>query len=799
MIVKSLRLKNIRSYQDKIIAFPTGSVLLSGDIGSGKSTILLAVEFALFGTDLDRLSSNALLRKDANEGFVELNFQVKNQDITIKRTLKRGKKSIQQQAGHIVTNGVKKDLMPAGIKAQVIELLGYPPELASKKKNYVFRYTVYTPQEDMKEILTDDEESRLNTLRKIFNMDKYKRIRENTLVYVKELKSKRREFEIKIENLEELKKQLRENQEELQKNTRELNKLIPRIENQNREIQSLKEEITQAEEKIKWLNEQKKQLEVLQAQERVKNDQKDKNREKIEKIKQQLSQTPIDISLEDLQNKIESDEKLISEFSEKKTSLNEKYSSLQSRIEELQKDIETHSQKIKNLSGQRQKADELKQKIEDIQDCKNKKQELEKSLQKLTLALKEYEVNKQNAVELKNKILQFSKCPTCHQIVPKEHKENISRQTRENLRLFEKRIAGCQEQEKQNQLKIETLSQAIEKGFEHEKEYERIKAEIRNLEEYNRSLQQKIDEFENKKNQAQKIEEQLSETRQLNLEEKQKQLRQNRELLEKARERKRLESELKELESSTQEIIRDIHLLLTQKTDLKLKIGLDEKIEEDCKKLKKDLEQHQEQKQKLAIEKTRLDTQISHLQNTIESLTQEIENKNKIKEKLSKIKQTQNWLNDQFLNLMTTIEKHVMARIQLEFNELFQEWFSMLIEDENITAKLDDRFNPVIEQNGYEIDLKHLSGGERTSIALAYRLALNKVVNDVISSIQTKDLLILDEPTDGFSSQQLDKVRDVLDQLGVKQTIIVSHENKIESFVDNVIKIHKREGVSEVL
>ena len=151
------------------------------------------------------------------------------------------------------------------------------------------------------------------------------------------------------------------------------------------------------------------------------------------------------------------------------------------------------------------------------------------------------------------------------------------------------------------------------------------------------------------------------------------------------------------------------------------------------------------------------------------------------------------------MNLMTNIEKHVMARIQQEFNELFKEWFSMLLEDENISAKLDDSFNPIIEQNGYEVDLKHLSGGERTSTALAYRLALNKVVNDVISSIKTKDILILDEPTDGFSSQQLDKVRDVLEQLGVKQTIIVSHENKIESFVSNVIRIHKREGISEVI
>jgi len=57
---------------------------------------------------------------------------------------------------------------------------------------------------------------------------------------------------------------------------------------------------------------------------------------------------------------------------------------------------------------------------------------------------------------------------------------------------------------------------------------------------------------------------------------------------------------------------------------------------------------------------------------------------------------------------------------------------------------------------------------------------------------------MLDEPTDGFSSEQLDRVRDVLDQLNMQQVIIVSHESKIESFVDNVIRVGKEEHVSKI-
>jgi len=157
------------------------------------------------------------------------------------------------------------------------------------------------------------------------------------------------------------------------------------------------------------------------------------------------------------------------------------------------------------------------------------------------------------------------------------------------------------------------------------------------------------------------------------------------------------------------------------------------------------------------------------------------------------------WLQDQFMNLMSTIEKHVMVKINREFKSLFQNWFDMLVEDDTTSVSIDDEFTPLVFQNGHDIDVAHLSGGEKTSIALAYRLALNKVINDLIKTIRTDEIIILDEPTDGFSSDQLDRVRDVLEEIGAQQTIIVSHDPKIESFVENIVRIEKTEHVSRVL
>ena len=49
MIIEEIFLENIRSYETLHLEFPKGAVLLAGDIGSGKTSILLAIQFALFG------------------------------------------------------------------------------------------------------------------------------------------------------------------------------------------------------------------------------------------------------------------------------------------------------------------------------------------------------------------------------------------------------------------------------------------------------------------------------------------------------------------------------------------------------------------------------------------------------------------------------------------------------------------------------------------------------------------------------------------------------------------------------
>jgi exonuclease SbcC len=101
-----------------------------------------------------------------------------------------------------------------------------------------------------------------------------------------------------------------------------------------------------------------------------------------------------------------------------------------------------------------------------------------------------------------------------------------------------------------------------------------------------------------------------------------------------------------------------------------------------------------------------------------------------------------------------------------------------------------------VDQEGYEQDVEFLSGGERTSIALAYRLALSQMVQKVAEAGPSS--LILDEPTDGFSKEQLGKVREILDEIANPQVIIVSHERELESFADQIYRVVKVQGESKI-
>src|SRR3989344_6536719 len=131
MKFKKLFLKNIRSYENQEIIFPDGSLLLAGDIGSGKTSVLQAIEYALFGLQPGQKGS-ALLRNKSSTGEVKLELEILGKEIIIERKLKRGSKAISSEYSALTVDGEKMESSITEIKTKIIDLLNYPQELVKK-------------------------------------------------------------------------------------------------------------------------------------------------------------------------------------------------------------------------------------------------------------------------------------------------------------------------------------------------------------------------------------------------------------------------------------------------------------------------------------------------------------------------------------------------------------------------------------------------------------------------------------------------------------------------------------------
>ncbi len=802
MLLKSLSMINIRSYTNETIHFPQGSIMLSGDIGSGKSTILLAIEFALFGAAPPDLPAETLLRKGAASGSVHLTFELENTTYLIERHLKKERDSIKQTSGSITKNDTKKELTAEELKAEIINLLGYPEDQATKRKNNLFRFTLYTPQEEMKLILQGKPDERLETLRKLFNLEKYQTIRENAGYYLKRLRSNISLHEMLLEPLQETTSQkiiietelsnLSENLAQTHEKQRIILSELTQIQNQVMEFELAQKQVQSLFEELKitkaLIREKEEQLNATQNQLRDLDEER-----RLLRLPQDGSEITQKEIIQDLEVQ---KEQLLSS----KMAIDARLQSIQTELKEHKTRIEQLENDLKNRTQEERMVAEFAGTIERKATLEDERIVLQPRLTLLTQQSIKNKSIMDHARELQNRVRELQECPTCLQGVTQVHKHTIIQTEQQKIAQIEETyLKQCQELHDANE-RIKIIENGLKELSRQEIEYTRLKQKL---------LATKEKE-EQKERHTFRLRELIEENNQLiarisnlqleqNLQRIIKRINEQRMLLEMYTKSRSMENQIKSMEGNIIQYQTGHQILQNKKYQLEQKLT---ELEDPIPKLdskKRDLLTITKIERENAIIITRLETTISQKTITSLELDKKIIELNSTKKELTRLQDLSFWLEEHFLSLTITIEKHLMVTIHRAFNGLFQEWFGLLMEDETIRAKIDETFSPIIEQNGHEVPYHTLSGGEKTSCALAYRLALNRVINDVVHTIKTKDVLILDEPTDGFSSEQLDKVREVLDRLQLKQIIIVSHETKVESFVNHVIRIEKSGHISKII
>ncbi len=670
MILKQLYLKNIRSYTEATINFNKGKTLFEGDIGSGKSTILLAVEFALFG--LGDTKAAALLKLGTREGCVSLTINVEGSNYIITRNLIQKRNRIEHGDCILETPEGKKSLTTSEIKQQILDILQFNESSSPNSSSVIYRYAIFTPQEEMKEIINARPETRLDILRRAFRIESYKTTVRNSLELTKQIKIEAKTLEKDIEEIPLLIEIITE--------------LSQRISSKQKEHDELARKQVSSDISINGL-------------------QKDKNKlgEQYEEFQTyQKEKVRLITIIEQAEGNITSNKQITIENQNK-------FNKLKSQIQELEV-IENPS--IKTQDQLENEYSELTKKLSDV---KNEDALIEQEI-------KNYE-----------HVLQHKDCPMCGtSINPEEFTERL-----EKKKLEKGSIAN---NIKEHLERIEHVKNIQRRKKNYDDAEIKLNENRKSLSEYNETVNHFQEEIE------------------------------------------RSQIQIKDVKSDLERINMNIEKLKHVSESIKL---IDKKIED----AQNDLSNIREQMSKSKTEIIEWNKQ----KNEKEELLQ----KKKLSEfEVQKLEDYKIWLEDYFIPTIEMIEKHVMINIQNDFNSKFQNWFNLLINEPSKTGRIDEAFTPILEQDGYEQEFNYLSGGEKTSIALAYRLSLNNIVQLIIRI--KPNLLILDEPTDGFSIDQLNKVKEILQELQSEQVIIVSHEKVLESFADQIFKVKKIEGQSVI-
>jgi len=681
MILKKIKVKNIRSFLDEELEFPRGSTLVSGEIGSGKTSLLLAIEYALFGLQPGQKGSS-LLRNTSDEGSVSLEFEVSGINALVERRLKRTQKGVTNDYAAITIGGEKSEASVTEIKSKILSLLGYPPEFV-KRNNILYRYTVYSPQEQMKQIILEDPESRLNILRNIFGVDRYRKIKENLIIILGSIKNNSKILQGEINSLEEEKEGLE---------VRKIN-------------------LKKTEEKIRDANRE------LKEKTRVKSSIQEESLSLLEKLKEKNL----------FEREIEKTKVLITTKRELISSLGTELEESTKSIEEVGKPFnqEDYSSVLLKIKDRNLFLGKLNSSYIEIMGKSN-------SLQK----------ERESILKKKERIFRIDICPTCLQDVSETHKHNILNETETTVSQIEKELV-----------------ELVGKKAESCSEIEQLKKEISLLEEE----RTKLEILKSKTPQTEK-----------------------------------LKLKLVSLGKQKSQAEQDYSMLDKHLDRLKEKVLRYKSFEYQFKKKEEELKlaSQKEKESEIILAELKKESELSLYEISLSE--KRILSKELSRAKLKSLGELSDWLSGEFLNLIETIERNVLLRLRSTFSSIFRKWFLLLVPENSLESEIDENFTPLIMQGGNEMDYSFLSGGERTAVALAYRLALNQTINNFMGKLKTQGIVILDEPTEGFSETQIEKIRDILLELNSKQLIIVSHEQKVEGFVDNIFKISKSGNVSTI-
>lgn len=798
MILEHVVLENVRSHGHTEIVFGRGTTLLSGDVGSGKSSVLMGVEFALFG--LGPQKAEALLSKGSREGYVELRFSVDGKPYEIRRALRRqvqaaGASAQQDPKGSYLTeDGRKVPLSTLEMKQRILQILRFNEPAGPNSVSRIFRYAVFTPQEEMKVVLSDAK-NRLETVRRAFGIEDYRTAADNARAVALEIRQRASELAGRASASERLAKSVEDLEEKVRGSEKAREEARGAAEAERAELDSLAAK--RAELKSKEAEKAALERKLYAARSNAEEKSKRKNsiaaeiaqdEKEIAEASGQISshrvpEKPTGKSLQQLDSEIRAMEGAQKEIAEARA-----------RIRIIEEEIAGAESQMGGRAGDSAQvlgaeSDEAQKRAREAREAQKKAEERGREAGYEARRCRDgVEQSDRDAAE---SLQEGARCPTCENVITGEHLQKLKAERAEKRASLE---AGAAEAEKAQRRSEAEAAEAKRKA----EEMERLGGEASRLAELASKVSAKTAELAESKEAAGRLQGggSLDLARELRskLAEHEDAVK-TRAMLEQRLERARngMERRSEEMEAVKSEIAAAEAQRAQASAGLERFSGLDGEVSAADDSIAQSQERLTRALSRLAAEERGIEEGRAALERDKKSLAEA----ERCAKERDRHRDYETWIAEFFVRAMPEIEKKVLKEMYVEFNAAYRGWYKKLVDDETKRSYIDEDFAPCVEQDGVMQEVAYMSGGERTGVALAYRLALNSVLRKK-TDILKSSLLILDEPTDGFSNSQMVKIKEMLDELDSEQVILVSHDPNLEGFADRVVRVRRDGDISKV-
>ena len=185
-MIRRLSLENWRSHSRTDFEFGSGTNVIVGKMGAGKSSAMDAMCYALYGTypslQQKKLKSDDVIRRGENKASVEITFTKGDSEYSVRRVLERGKGNTYSQISK--GDAVIEAPQTRRVTENVEKVLGMGYDM--------FTRAVYSEQNNLEYFLEIPRGKRKEKIDELLNINKFENARKNLSSLVRRLDERRR-------------------------------------------------------------------------------------------------------------------------------------------------------------------------------------------------------------------------------------------------------------------------------------------------------------------------------------------------------------------------------------------------------------------------------------------------------------------------------------------------------------------------------------------------------------------------------------------------------------------------------